>query len=119
MSGNGYRDLKVWQKAINLVVLVYRTTQKFPTDERFALISQMQRAAVSVAANIAEGHGRTTAGEYRYSLSVARGSLKELETYCEIAHFLGYVSVSSRDSLLDPCTEISKMLTALKRNLRR
>jgi four helix bundle protein len=91
MNTNGYRDLKVWQKSINLVVLTYRSTRRFPKHELFGITQQIQRAAVSVPANIAEGHGRTTKGEYRNFVSVARGSLKELETLLEIAFHLGYL----------------------------
>ena len=119
MSTNGYRDLKVWQKSINLVVLTYRSTKPFPTDERFGITQQIQRAAVSVAANIAEGHGRTTKGEYGNSLSIARGSLKELETLFEIAYHLGYLSARTHGKLIELCDEVSKMLTVLKRNIRR
>ena len=116
---NGYRDLKVWQKAIDLSVMVYKTTQRFPREERFGLTSQLRRAAVSVPANIAEGHGRTTAGEYRQGLSVGRGSLKEVETLCEIAYRLEYLDEEAYRTLLSLCTEISKMLTVLKRSIRR
>jgi four helix bundle protein len=93
--------------------------QAFPRDERFGLTQQIQRAAVSVAANIAEGHGRTTKGDYGHFVSIARGSLKELETLFEIALHLGYVAAGKHQNLLERCDEISRMLTVLKRNIRR
>ena len=119
MSQNGYRDLKVWQKAVDLAVLVYHATRTFPRDERFGLISQARRAAVSVASGIAEGHGRTTLGEYRQQLSYARGSLNEVETDFEIAYRLTYVSLDDRRTIMSSTGEISRMLTSLKRNARR
>ena len=119
MTTNGYRDLKVWQKSINLVVLTYRATKVFPRDERFCLTQQIQRAAVSVAANIAEGHGRTSKGEFRHFVSIARGSLKELETVFEISLHLGYLPAQTHKKLLKHCDEVSRMLTVLKRNIRR
>jgi four helix bundle protein len=88
-------------------------------DERYGITSQMRRAAVSVPSNIAEGHGRSTTGEYRHALSIARGSLKELETVCEIARKLGYLTLETYGELLDSCSEISRMLTGLKRAIRR
>jgi four helix bundle protein len=118
MATNGFRDLKVWQKGMDLVVTIYRETKSFPSDQRFSLTQQIQRAAVSVVANIAEGHGRGTKGEFGHSLSIARGSIKELETLCEIAYRIGYLSADQRDELVERCIEISKMLTSLKRNIR-
>lgn len=76
-----YKDLRVWQKAIDLVVTVYQLTKKFPQEERYALTSQIQRAVTSIPANIAEGWGRASTKEYIYHLTVARGSLMELETH--------------------------------------
>ena len=119
IPNNGYRDLIVWQKAMGLVVLLYRATKSFPADERFGLTGQIRRAAISVPANIAEGHGRATRGEYANHLSVARGSLKEVETLSEIAYRLSALSGTSHDEIQALCTEISKMLTALKRHVGR
>ena len=82
MSGiTGYRDLVVWQEAMDLVVATYRIAARLPRGEQYGLVNQMQRAAVSVPANIAEGHGRSGCREYLHHLSVARGSLMELETH--------------------------------------
>src|SRR5687768_8199034 len=110
MPNNGYRDLKVWQKAIHMITDVYRITESFPADERFGLTAQMRRAAVSVDSNIAEGHGRTTRGEYGNHLSIARGSLKEVETLLEIAHRLGMLDTLTHERLQAQCSEISRML---------
>ena len=93
-----HRELIVWQRALELCTAIYATTAKFPSEERFALVSQMRRAAVSIPSNIAEGHGRLTTSEYRHFLGIARGSLKELETQILIAQRLGYLSKSATDS---------------------
>ena len=87
-----YRDLKVWQKAMDLVVEIYQITKKFPKEELFSLTSQIQRAVTSVPANIAEGHGRLYRPEYIRFLSIARGSLTETETHLQIAIRLGYIN---------------------------
>jgi four helix bundle protein len=85
-----YRDLQIWQKAVDLAVHVYQITETFPKSEVYGLASQMRRAAVSVASNIAEGHSRSQAELSRF-LSIARGSLAELETQLEIAQRIGYL----------------------------
>jgi four helix bundle protein len=76
----GYKDLQVWQRSMSLVETIYRITAKFPHTEQWELLSQMRRAAISVPSNIAEGYGRNATGEYRHHLSIARGSLLELDT---------------------------------------
>ena len=119
MSFNGYRDLKVWQKAMDQAVFVYEVSRSFPSDERFGLTAQLRRAAVSVAANIAEGHGRTHKGEYANHLSIARGSLNEVQTLSLIAYRLSYLNDHQNEDLFARTAEISKMLTGLKRHLRR
>src|SRR5512138_1747723 len=86
-----YRDLIAWQKAVRFVVLIYQITALFPKDERFGLISQLRRAAVSIASNIAEGRGRLTPGEFRQMLGNARGSLLEVETQLHIAAELDFL----------------------------
>ena len=120
MTGySGYRDLIVWQKSMQLVEIIYRSTNAFPSEERFGLTSQIRRAAISIPSNIAEGHGRTTRGEYANHLSIARGSLKELETLCELAKRLGLLSDAASGEAQAICVEISKMLTGLKRAIQR
>jgi four helix bundle protein len=108
-----YKDLIVWQRGVDLVELIYRITEKLPTKEKFGLISQMQRAAVSIPSNIAEGYGRQSAGSYAQFLSVARGSLFELETQIELCIRLKYIQKTEPEKLLIEITEISKMLTSL------
>src|SRR5215212_10628 len=91
---NSYRDLRVWNAGIDLVGDVYRLTQDFPPHETYTLASQMQRAAISVPSNIAEGHAREHLKEYLHHLSIAQGSLAELDTQLEIARRLGYSSAA-------------------------
>ena len=88
---HSYRELRVWSTAIALVLEVYRLTESFPQTERFGLTAQLRRASVSVPSNIAEGHARFTPGEYKNSLSVARGSVAEIEVQLTVAERLGYV----------------------------
>src|SRR6266487_4792054 len=115
----GYRDLVVWQDSMNLVVGIYRTTATFPKDERFSLVSQLRRAAVSVPSNIAEGQGRSRTGDYLRHLSVAVGSLSEVETQVQIARRLEYITAEDQSRLLESCNAIAKMLGGLVRSLRR
>jgi four helix bundle protein len=115
ISGPGYRDLRVWNTAMALVLEVYRVTESFPNTERFGLTSQLRRAAVSVPSNIAEGHARSTRGEYKHFLSIARGSVAEVEVQLTLAEQLGYVQSPVVTSALDHCDAISRMITNLKR----
>ena len=115
----GYRDLLVWQDAMDLVVTVYRTTAKFPKEERYALVDQLRRAAVSVPSNIAEGHGRSRTGDYLRFLSVAVGSLMEIETQVQIATRLGYIPEEQQTGLLESSAVLARMLAGLIRALRR
>jgi len=85
---HSFRDLVVWQRAMQLTVAIYRLSQKFPREEIYGLTSQIRRSAVSVPSNIAEGHGRLNSGEYRQFLGIARGSNFELQTQLEIARAL-------------------------------
>ncbi len=112
-----YRDLEVWKKSIALVELIYRASKHFPPEERFGLTSQVRRAAVSVPSNIAEGAARTGTGEFLQSLSVASGSLAEVETQLIIANRLEMLSPVELATLLRQADEISKMLGGLKRSL--
>ena len=113
MGSRSYRDLLVWQKSIALCKLVYLTCESFPRSELYGLASQMKRAAVSVASNIAEGQARQHLGEFRQFLAVANGSLAELDTQRIIAEDLTLFD-SERSSELDTSiTEIRKMLYAL------
>ena len=113
-----HSDLLVWQKSMDLVEQVYRLARELPDAERWGLISQMCRAAVSIPANIAEGYGRQATGEYRHFLSIARGSLLELETHILLCQRLGYTQSEATRSMLDKMEEIMKMITALISKLR-
>ncbi|MFN3779588.1 MAG: four helix bundle protein [Brevundimonas aurantiaca] len=108
-----YRDLLVWQKALTWVELVYAATCEWPSDERFGLISQVRRAAVSVPSNIAEGCARRSTPEFLRFLSIARGSLAEVETQLIIAQRLTYLDEAALMRLLEPADEISRMLSGL------
>jgi four helix bundle protein len=115
---DGFEDLVVWQRAMLLVRSIYKLTSSFPLDERFGLVSQMRRAAVSVPSNIAEGHARHTTREYIRFVSDAEGSLAELSTQVRIAADLGYCDDSQRSITLKELDEIRRMLNALRRSLK-
>ncbi|MBY5567325.1 four helix bundle protein [Rhizobium leguminosarum] len=112
-----YRDLKVWQFAIELSVVCYEVTRTFPREEIYGLTSQIRRSSASVAANIAEGYGRENRGSFVQFLKIAQGSLKELETHLIIAGRIGFLQASALDELLDRCDEIGKMLGSLIRSV--
>jgi len=113
-----YRDLLVWQRAVDLVADCYQLTKQLPKSETYGLAVQMQRAAVSIPANIAEGHGRDHIGDYLRHLSIANGSLMELETHILIAQRLSYIGPADAQRLLDQCGEVSRMLSGLTKRLR-
>ncbi|MTF38736.1 four helix bundle protein [Cyanobacterium aponinum] len=108
-----YRDLTVWQKSMDLVVICYQLTSQFPKTEIYGLSSQIQRAAVSIPANIAEGKGRNHLGDYIRHLSMANSSLKELETHLMIVGRLGYLKEQELKVTLNKCEEIGRMLHSL------
>jgi four helix bundle protein len=117
MGLKNYRELDVWNVAIELVVELYRVTAMWTSDERFGLTSQVRRAASSIPANIAEGYGRSHRGDYLRFLSIARGSLAELETHLIVAAKVG---VANRDSLLtawELTQRVGQMLSATSRSL--
>ncbi|MEK6528890.1 MAG: four helix bundle protein [Nitrospirota bacterium] len=117
MSLKSYRDLEVWQKAMDLVVMCYQITKKFPKSEVYGLINLLQRAAVSIPANIAEGRERQHSKEFIQHLSIAYGSLAELETHIQIAERLNYIDMNQLKKVLDKTAEIGRMLNGLKRSL--
>ena len=114
-----YRDLMVWQKGIDLVVICYQLSRKLPPSEVYGLAAQIQRAAVSIPANVAEGHGRRHLGDYLRHLSVANGSLKELETHLLIAQRLGFLKEDLVAPALSRAEELGRMLVGLSRELRK
>lgn len=118
MGLSSYRELTVWQRAMDLVVDVYRLAESLPDRERFGLISQAKRAAVSIPANIAEGYGRMHKKEYIHHLSISNGSLCELQTLILITRRLEYSDTSMIDRVWERCEEVGKMLYSLIRSLR-
>ena len=115
---SSFRDLEVWQLAVDFVVEIYAVTAAFPKDERFGLTIQLRRAAVSIAANIAEGNARYSKAEYRHFVSVSRGSLAEVETELVIAERLGYVEPGGLADARKHASSIGRMLTNLYKSLR-
>jgi four helix bundle protein len=114
-----YRDLRVWQEAMDLAEHCYRLSALFPREEVFALTAQLRRAGISVAANIAQGYGRDSTGAYVQFLKIAQGSLKELETHLLLSQRLGFAPNSDTDAVLERCMGIGKMLRALIRSVQR
>ncbi|PCK87887.1 diversity-generating retroelement protein bAvd family protein [Rhizobium sophoriradicis] len=114
---NSYKDLKVWQMAIDLAVDCYQLSRKFPKEEIYGLTAQIRRAATSIAANIAEGHGREVTGSFIQFLRIAQGSLKELETHMLISHRIGLIEESEFRQMTEKCDEIGRMIRALIRSL--
>ena len=112
-----YQDLLAWDWAMDLVIECYDLVKSFPRDETFGLTSQIRRAAVSVPANIAEGHARDSLREYVRHLTIARASLAEVETHVLIALRLGYLEANRGEALLGRAAELGRILNGLKRAL--
>jgi four helix bundle protein len=113
---SSYRDLIAWQKAMVLAENVYTVTAGFPADERFGLIAQMRRSAVSIASNIAEGHGRLTSRDWQHFLAQARGSAQELETQMTLAARLRIGHTEDLDRLVGESEEVRKIINGLLRS---
>jgi len=111
-----YRDLLVWQRAIELCVAVYAATEHFPRTEIYGLSNQLRRASVSVPSNIAEGYGRLSKEQYRHFLGIAQGSNLELQTQLTIAIRLGFGEGRTIDAAMAFSFEVGKMLTAMLRS---
>ena len=112
-----FKDLKVWEKAYQLCLEIYKVSSSFPGDEKFGLTSQMRRAAISIPSNIAEGYGRKTIPDYVRSLYIAYGSNCELETQTLLSADLQYLNKNIKKSLLDKIHEVERMLMALIKSL--
>jgi four helix bundle protein len=112
-----YKDLHVWQKAMELAKHVYLLTGRFPSEEKFGLISQMRRAAVSIPSNIAEGQARNTTGEYVQFISHAEGSSAELDTQIRLCLDLGYCVGPDVEDIFKLLTDVQKMLKRLRHSL--
>ena len=113
-----HQKLDAWSKSVDLVVGIYRATEKFPKEERYGLTSQLRRAAVSVPANIAEGAGRHSQKEFAHFLSNAQGSASELETELIIANRLGYLSLALYLRLIAELERIGRLITGLTKRIR-
>ena len=117
MAVKSYRELIAWQKAMDLAEGVYMLTSAFPREERYGLTSQIPRSAVSVPSNIAEGQGRRSTREFQSFLSIARGSLCEMETQVLLAERLGYLKTCNGSGLLDQAAEVGRLINGLLKSL--
>jgi len=118
LSVESYRDLRVWQVGMELTKEVYLLTRLFPDCEKYGLSSQVQRAAVSIPANVAEGHAKDSTKDFLRHLSIAQGSLAEVETHLILAESLGYCDHNRVAKLLSKCSEEGRMLSGLQRSLK-
>lgn len=116
---NSYKELKVWEQAMDLAVACYESTKSFPREETYGMTSQIRRCSSSIPANIAEGWGRQSTGDYIRFLRIAQGSLKELETHLILCSRVGLVETSSLPGLESQTQSIGKMLFALIRSLQK
>ncbi|MDQ3172867.1 MAG: four helix bundle protein [Acidobacteriota bacterium] len=114
-----HEKLQTWIESVDLVLNIYKATEKFPKEEKFGLTSQIRRAAVSIPTNIAEGAARNSSKEFAHFVSIAQGSASELETELIIAYRLGYLSETLFSKLLADLEQIGRMITGLTRRLRR
>jgi len=115
---NSYRDPRVWRDSMDLAEMMYRVTDGFPRRETYGLASQLRRAAVSVPSDVAEGHTRERTGEYLQYISVAQGSLSEMETQTELAGRFGYVPQQRLDGILGRTAALRRQLYALRNALK-
>lgn len=114
-----HKNLVAWQKGMDLVVRIYEVTKSFPKEETYGLVSQLRRAAISVPSNIAEGACDRTEDQFRNFLSIAIGSLNEINTQLELAHRIGYLSESDHDSVQMTVDECIAVTYGLKKSLRK
>ena len=118
MRTYGYRELIVWQRSMDLAVAVYAASRAMPPDERYGLTAQMRRAAVSISANVAEGQGRRTCGEILNLLSVAYGSVGELETHLMLAERLQFMDAEAVRGILERTAEVGRLINGLANSLK-
>jgi four helix bundle protein len=117
MVVKSYKNLEVWQRAMDLVVRCYQITNNFPRNEIYGLTSQLQRAAISIPANIAEGRERKYSKEFIQFLSIAYSSLAEVETHIQIAQRLNYINSIETEKLLEQTSEIGRMINGLRNSI--
>jgi four helix bundle protein len=118
-SISSYRDLKIWQRGMDLVETVYQLSSSFPDSERYGLTSQVRRAAVSIPSNVAEGWGRSSTKQFVHQLDIARASLYEVETQLLIGERLGFLDEERVSAALSDSEVLSRMLLALMRSLQK
>lgn len=118
MTAQSYKELILWQKAMDLAELLYKSTADFPKQEIYGITSQLRRSAVSIPSNIAEGYSRNSKGEYIQFLGIAKGSLCELETQIMLSQRFGYLSNIEAEKLLSLSTEVGKLLTIFIQKLK-
>ena len=117
MTVTSYRDLVAWQKSMDLTVSLYAASSVFPREEAYGLTAQVRKAGVSVPSNIAEGQGRKSTAEFLHHLSIALGSLNELETQLLIAGRLKFIAGQQVDVLLEQCGEVGRLINGLYNSL--
>jgi four helix bundle protein len=117
MAARHYQELIVWQKALDLVVLIYQTTASSPREEQFGLTIQLRKAAVSIPSNIAEGQARNTPGDFLHFLAIARGSLQEVETQIIIAERLRYITAEKREGFFVLSSEVGRLINGLSNSI--
>ena len=115
---HNFKELKFWQKSVELSVVIYKVTAGFPSEEKFGLISQLRRATVSIASNIAEGASRSGNKEFLHFLSIANGSAFEIETQLIISNKLNYIEQVQLDNLLMSISEIQKMIYTFSKKIK-
>ena len=114
---NTYKDLVVWNKSVALAKVVYQICKLLPPEEKYALADQLKRAAISVASNIAEGYGRQSTNDYKRFLSIALGSVYEIETQLQIAYELQMINIETFSSAIELAKEVDRMIYSLKSKL--
>lgn len=115
---NNYKELKIWQKSVDLAVLIYEATKAFPKEELYGITSQVRRSAISIPSNIAEGAGRNSKKDFNKFLGISNGSSCELDTQLIIAHRINFLDKAALESMQQEITEIQKMNWALKKSLK-
>ncbi|MFC2136263.1 four helix bundle protein [Bacteroidota bacterium] len=117
MVVKSFKDLIVWQKSHNLTIEIYEITKKFPSEEKFGIISQLRRAAYSVPSNIVEGHSRNSRKEFKHFLAIAKASLMELQYFIILSRDLKYINAAEFNSIDELITEVSKILYSFTKSL--
>lgn len=119
MAVNNFKELKVWQQSVDLVVEIYQVTRQFPSEEMYGLVSQIRRSAVSIPSNIAEGAGRSNSGDFNHFLNISRGSSNELETQLIISERLSLLEKSETEKLRRNIDKIQQMISGLQKSLKK